>query len=118
MAEHTPTPWAYRPHRHDDWGWIRATSANGELAPLVAMARSGSWESAAFFDEHRANNTDPYGANAAFIVKAVNNHDLFLKVLEKIEGVAQKDSLTDAERLNDIRAVVRAMLAHVGGAAK
>ena len=79
MTEHTPTPWEYRPHRLDDWGWIRGPLLDGQdIAPLVAMARSGTWESVSMLDEHRANKTDPYAANAAFIVKAVNNHAALL----------------------------------------
>lgn len=33
-------------------------------------------------DQHRINKTDPYGANAEFIVKAVNAHDALVDALE------------------------------------
>lgn len=74
MADHTPTPWAYRPLKHDDWGWIR--DADGSLA---ATARDGRVMSERF-DEFRAAKKDPYAANGAFIVKAVNNHEALTAV--------------------------------------
>lgn len=87
MSEHTPTPWEYRPHRHDDWGWIRGHKKDGELlAPLVAIARGGSWngDEEVTLDQHRAAGTDPYAANAAFIVKAVNSHDALVAELRRL----------------------------------
>jgi hypothetical protein len=81
MGEHTPTPWAYRSSPHDDWGWIRGPKTNDGIAPLVAMARSGVWENVGMLDEHRRNKTDPYGANAAFIVKAVNSYQAMQDIL-------------------------------------
>ncbi len=73
MTEHTPTPWAYRPREHDDWGWLRGPS--GELAAVAKGAADSDW------DAHRRADTDPYGPNAAFIVKAVNNFDALVKAL-------------------------------------
>src|SRR6185436_5762173 len=66
MSETTPTPWAIRPNRFDDWGYIRG--ADGETA---CIARGHSDKS---FDEHRKDKTDPYEPNARLIVEAVNNH--------------------------------------------
>jgi hypothetical protein len=83
VLAHTPTPWAYRPNMHDDWGWIRGPRPDGEnIAPLVALARGGSWEGEKTFDDHRRNRTDPYAANADLIIKAVNNHDALVSALE------------------------------------
>jgi hypothetical protein len=90
MTEHTPTPWEYRPARHDDWGWIRGPKGADGIAPLVATARSGKWEPEAMLDEHRINKTDPYGPNALFIVKAVNNHDALVKALEEAKAALFK----------------------------
>jgi hypothetical protein len=87
MSDHTPTPWEYRPHRHDDWGWIRGPKGDAEIGPLVATARSGAWENVEMLDENRRNKTDPYGANAAFIVKAVNNHETLLRTLQHIAAM-------------------------------
>ena len=76
-TSHTPTPWEYRAWQHDDWGWIRGPkelAQNGEtIGPLVALARCGR-ETYDDRDEHRRNGTDPYEANARFIVEAVNNY--------------------------------------------
>lgn len=63
---HTPGPWKYRPQEYDDWGWVRATAADGE-SWLVAMARSGDYTTEEQLDEHRRNKTDPYEANARLI---------------------------------------------------
>lgn len=93
MADHTPTPWHYRPHQYDDWGWIRATPEPGEpIGVTVAMARSGKHEDEDALNEHRRNKTDPYGANAKFIVMACNAHDQLVKALEFIrDGYARGD---------------------------
>lgn len=105
MVEHTPTPWAYRPLKHDDWGWIR--DADGSLA---ATARDGRVMSERF-DEFRAAKKDPYAANAAFIVKAVNNHEALVKALEEIAGTRDDPSSIPIS-------VARAVLARVGGSPK
>ena len=96
MTDHTPTPWAYRSSPHDDWGWIRGPKTDDGIAPLVAMARSGKWEQEGELDQHRINKTDPYGANAAFIVKAVNNHDALVKALTDLcDEVASEEQHGD-----------------------
>jgi hypothetical protein len=75
---HTPTPWVYRPRDYDDWGWIRG--ADGALA---ATARSaGEYDS----DEHRRNGTDPFEANAALIVEAVNSHEALKARIAELEA--------------------------------
>lgn len=79
MAEHTPTPWLYRPHRHDDWGWIRGQSDDeNPVGPILVQAKSGLYETQEQLDVHRTNKTDPHAANALFVLKAVNNHDALL----------------------------------------
>jgi hypothetical protein len=84
MAEHTPTPWAYRPNKHDDWGWIRGPVMEGEeIGELVAIANS--WATQEEKDAHRTTKTYPHAANAAFIVKAVNNHERMVEALKKAE---------------------------------
>jgi hypothetical protein len=96
MTDHTPTPWAYRSSPHDDWGWIRGPKQDDGIAPLVAMARSGLWESVEMLDEHRTNKTDPYGANAAFIVKAVNHHDELVLLLHQAKAYLVINQLAPA----------------------
>src|ERR1700712_2725754 len=77
MAEHTPTPWVYRSHHHDDWGWIRDADGN-----LAATARDGRvWSDQ--FDTYRSAGTDPYEPNATFIIKAVNNHQPLVDMLDE-----------------------------------
>jgi hypothetical protein len=74
MSEHTKLPWTCRPRHFDDWGFIRG--ADGQLA---CIARGHSEKE---FDQHRMDKTDPYEANAAFILKAVNNHEALVKALQ------------------------------------
>lgn len=79
MTQHTPTPWVYQSKRHDDWGWIR--DANGDLAAIARDGRVASGE----HDDYRRTGKDPYGANAALIVKAVNCHDALVNALSLLE---------------------------------
>lgn len=95
MTEHTPTPWKYRPHEHDDWGWIRGPKVGNFVGPIVAISRSSAQETSDSFDKHRAAGTDPYEANAAFIIKAVNNHDALVKALEEITAMDPKGIRAD-----------------------
>lgn len=74
--KHTPLPWAIRPNRFDDWGYIRG--ANGDVACCARGADDKS------FDEHRRDGTDPYAANAALIVRSVNSLPALVKALEEI----------------------------------
>lgn len=81
---HTLTPWVYRPNRFDDWGYIRGPAESGErFGDIAAIARGGDDKT---HDEHRAAGTDPYAANAAFIVKAVNSHEALVKALQEISA--------------------------------
>jgi hypothetical protein len=63
----------------DDWGWIR--DAEGMIA---ATARGQNDDDEKTLDDHRRDGTDPYGANAAFIVRAVNSHDALVAALDNI----------------------------------
>jgi len=94
MSEHTPTPWFVSTKKFDDWGWIRG--ADGAIA---CVARGGDDKE---FDEHRRDGTDPYAANAAFIVKAVNNHDALVKALKESRAalVALMDAVQASQKMN------------------
>lgn len=67
MVEHTPTP------------WIIFTD-NGEPYAIMPAGRGG--DICTFRDQ-------PSNADADFIVKAVNNHDALVKVLEEIEDLGE-----------------------------
>ena len=112
MTDHSPLPWAYRPYKHDDWGWIRGPIMEGEqIGELVAKAHC--WASEDEKDAHRRSKTDPYAANAAFIIKAVNNHDDLVNslhcLIEKFGGLGVSPEIVRAKEV--LRAVV-------GGASK
>lgn len=82
VADHN-LPWVYRPRESDDWGWIR--DADGDLA-ACARGKKGNKT----LDGYRRDGTDPYGKYAAFIVKAVNNHDSLVKALADIIEVEKE----------------------------
>jgi len=104
MSDRTPTPWVIRPERHDDWGWIRG--ADGELA---CIARHHDRKDD---DKHRMDKTDPYAANAAFIVKAVNSHDALVKALEELLPLAGIMDDCDCDSCRPIQQA-RAVLASI-----
>ena len=64
MSELAPTPWAYRPLEHDDWGTIRA--ADGAI---VARSREGKF-GLVDYDAFRTAGTDPYELIGQRIVEA------------------------------------------------
>jgi hypothetical protein len=70
MGEHTPLPWHFDEleHRPDGCGYIRHESDRFEISHHGDTGRS------------REENL----ANAAFIVKAVNNHDALVAEVEKL----------------------------------
>lgn len=72
---HTPGPWAYRPEKYDDWGFVRASDG-----ALVAAAKDSSVPFAAF-DEYRTRKADPYEANARLIAAAP-------ELLEALKGIS------------------------------
>jgi hypothetical protein len=73
MTEHTPTPWSLGSHN------LRAVTkdaegiADGYDAYMVAVASS-----------HSLVGQAEAIANAAFIVKAVNNHDVMVAELQRL----------------------------------
>ena len=114
MSEHTPTPWFVSTKKFDDWGWIRG--ADGAIA---CVARGGDDKE---FDEHRRDGTDPYAANAAFIVKACNEYDLIMAALDAAIGLINGHNSTfppdpgvmEGLEKNFSEALERFRLVHVG----
>lgn len=112
MSDHSPLPWVYRPNKYDDWGWIRGQPQDGEKwGDLAAVAKGGDETP---FDEHRRNGTDPYAANAAFIVKAVNSHEALVDMLEQAREyiASQAEDFRPAARLTEKIDAVLAHLSH------
>jgi len=104
MAEHTPTPWRVKP----DTTFIEQFE-NRRWGLIVADCRM----------------TDEGAANAAFIVKAVNNHEALVKELEaQREWLAGKETSAflnglpaDDENKDRIDRITR-VLGAVGGSGK
>ena len=74
-GKHTPLPWAVRPQKHDDWGYIR-----GPDGTLACIARGADDKD---FDQHRRDGTNPYAANAELIVRSVNSLPALVEALWK-----------------------------------
>lgn len=103
LAEASPQPWAYRPDKYDDWGWIRSVERDdrdiGPFRPIVANAKDsmvGDIEIAA----HRRAGTDPYGPNALLIVEAVNALPALLDTIDRQRELLKPFSAA-AEDLDD-----------------
>lgn len=86
MTEHTPTPW-----RLYDEGATTAIMATTVPAPKNEVVHWSGFD-ACHFSTRKAK------ANAAFIVKAVNNHDALVKHLHHLATVCCDE---DALRLLD-----------------
>ena len=87
--EHTPIPWAFEAVQHDE---LRITAPN-----------EGPEELAIVYATH----------DAAFIVRAVNNHDALLSALEGLFIIATEDgkrevTIREAEAIIEARAVILA----------
>lgn len=85
MTEHTPTPWRIR----DDFGgWLQGSPLAGET-----------------YGDRVANLAKPKGigkANAAFICKAVNNHEALVNAVETAcEYLESEDDFKPAARLRE-----------------
>jgi hypothetical protein len=89
MSEHTPTPWKVTA---DERGSIVRADTT-ESQPIASM-----WH----------NGDDP-AANAALIVKAVNNHDALVAALENICGAAEHCGDGDAPVVVAARKALSAM---------
>jgi hypothetical protein len=74
MGEHTPTPWKIGDRKPyiEVWGPMRMNSS-----PILASM------------EH-----EPRDANAAFIVKAVNNHEALIKALKNVQVLISEAAMT------------------------
>jgi hypothetical protein len=93
VSEVSPLPWSYRPLKHDDWGYVRG--ANGEIA---CTARKGFYLSEDEAHRHRVNKTDPYGPNAALIIKAVNAHGELIEALRSIWNYSNDPAVVEMAR--------------------
>lgn len=75
MTEHTPTPWRVEEGTDLIWGACNPDDQSTRgMGYSIAQGKSGSWGD-------RKPDMDEREANAAFIVKAVNNHDALTKAI-------------------------------------
>lgn len=85
----TQGEWKYRPNPYDDWGVIRGgnPTEDGRLW-YIARAASGRWMNDDEKAAHRSANTDPYHANAAYIVAA--QPGIVLELIERVRAAEAK----------------------------
>ncbi len=77
---HTPGPLIYRPHKYDDWGYVRAErtaeeQAEGLPGRLVAVCRAHAHCSDQELAKHRADKTDPDEHDARLLAAAYTSYD-------------------------------------------
>lgn len=77
MGEHTPTPWEVETPMGDETPWIVEAGLEAYQWRCIAMTCTESSD-----EGLDAITIEEAAANAAFIVKACNNHDTLVKALE------------------------------------
>lgn len=80
-------PWAYRPDKYDDWGFVRGPEREADwvdypIRPLVLQARHSDLQDDELLSECRKNKTDPWGADAKLIVWLRNHIPEILSALQ------------------------------------
>lgn len=105
MAEHTPTPWTVDKVHFS--GECHLHGPNGEEFALLYVSDG-------------ADDPEPYPAeaNAAFIVKAVNNHDALVEALEDLISDAERQMKNPSHHQPFSLQKARDALARVGDAPK
>jgi len=95
-AEHTPTPWFFSDPENGGIGHINSNPEGSFYGDIATVWSDGL-------------------ANAAFIVKAVNNHDALVKALEGVAEFCSADTTTlgAISRLTAIRNTALNVLAAV-----
>lgn len=96
----TPGPWFYHTHPLDDWGTIRVGDDGTGCVWRIANVRAGRNVTDEEKDQHRRDETDPYGANAAHIARC--DPDTMRSILTELLASRQAPEgvrVTEAARL-------------------
>jgi hypothetical protein len=106
MTSHTPTPW-------------ELFDCNGIIAIRNPRARSSKSEIIFWSGFDASHYPRQAAANAAFIVKAVNNHEALVKALERAERIVADRAaggrmLTNKEDAQAVAVLCREVLGNVG----
>lgn len=92
---HTPGPWVYRPHDHDDWGIVRVTADESRYGFVICQARNPDVIGDSL-DAYRKSGGDPYEANARLIAAAPALLDALRGLLDEIAKSPCADSILDS----------------------
>lgn len=96
MSEHTPTPWAVPVSEGNDT--LICEDLGERLGTIIADVSRPIKN----FTLYRDISWDEAAANAAFIVKAVNNHDALVKALEYVLGFDHGNCLRASQECRDV----------------
>lgn len=103
--KHTPTPWRYFKNERDNYTGDYIITAKSNSAHIVTSGRN-MWE----------EDSKNHEANAAFIVKAVNNYNkLFITTERLLEIITGLGPLFDEEDINAFKQA-QALLNELEGA--
>ena len=67
--KHTEGPWHYRPHKCDEWGYVRGPKESDGFHAFICQAKDMRVTDEGE-NEARRNGTDPWEANARLIAAA------------------------------------------------
>lgn len=90
-VQHTPTPWGFEKINYDAY-----SSAIRTIDPLSKELNGGSFTVA-----HLAGANGVAEANAEFIVRAVNSHEVLLSALRSVRNEYRSYILNDPNNLQD-----------------
>lgn len=105
-TKHTPGPWAYRPQKYDDWGYVRGPEQDDGFQPFICQAKDMRAMDDDVLNEHRRNGTDPWEANARLIAAAPD----LLAASESMER-ALLQMMDDPSQADEMPVVVKARAA-------
>ncbi len=103
MAEHTPTPWK----------WHQESKEQEHTGSIYSMVREGHAYAVAMMPRYQTR--DRWAEDAAFIVKAVNNHEALMKALQDIDERLESFGYPPTMKT---RQIARKALAAVGGVSR
>ena len=91
------------------WTWHAKSKDQAHNGSIYRWDRPGHAYAIAMQPQYVED--EQFNADAAFIVRAVNNHDVLVKALEKIAAIENREFGLDWEEIEEARHIARAALA-------